>query len=220
MKVTKFLKKYAAKIGLIETVDESDQTSLVGIKTICISLADLQAKYESDSPENKGIFMPELLTDFDNLLESLKIQTPPHGWTAPRIICLLNSAELKTQKKDAVRQYLITVLKNENVPVEDILKDAINRDKALDIFEKIFHDKLRVLITSRKQEIMNLAGEIAQCRERIKNIKNSIQHDKKVYRNWLQKKINKEQELLEAVSLLSPNKGISAGPVIGVDEEP
>lgn len=219
MKVTRFLKKVASKIGLIEMIEENDSASQVGIKTICISLADLQAKYESEYPENKGIFMPELLTDFDTLLESLKIQTPPHGWTVSRVIRLMNSEELKSLKKDAVKQRLLIVLKNENVPVEDILKDAGNRDQALDIFEKIFHDKLFELITSRKQEIMDLEGEVAQCQERIKTIKNSIQHDKNIYENWVQKKINKEQELLDAVSLLTLNKGISVGPVIEVDEE-
>jgi hypothetical protein len=107
----------------------------------------------------------------------------------------------------------------EQVPVEDIIKDAVSRDQALDSFEQIVHNKLLTLVSSGKNKITELEAEIVEKQGQIKDLRSSIRNYKDTYKNWLCRKTAKEEELLEVVSVIADKQEISLGPAVNADLE-
>lgn len=218
MKAANFIRKITAKLGLIKVLAENDQAGPVGVETVRVSLTDLQAKYKNNMT-SETIYIPEIIVDFDVLLESLKINIPAHGWTATRIAKLLLSDEFKAKDKNTVKKQILDLLMKEQVPVEDIIKDAVSRDQALDSFEQIVHNKLLTLVSSGKSKITELEAEIVEKQGQIKDFRSSIRNYKDTYKNWLCRKTAKEEELLEVVSVIADKQEISLGPAVNADLE-
>lgn len=215
MKVNKFLKKYAVKMGIIKLVEEVNKVELPQVETKSVSLGQLQIELEEDRKRKISGHAPELSGSFNEIFQSFKIPIPSHGWNVDKILETLKSDQFKSLDQNTVKQSLLVLLKNNNVPIEDIVKDALLRDKALDSYERFAYNKLQERINVRKDEAGKIEQEIKDCQRRIDYIESLQAKDKTAFSMWLKKKVEKEVELVHAVVLIASAQGISVGPVVG-----
>jgi hypothetical protein len=93
----------------------------------------------------------------------------------------------------------LAMLAAEKVNAEDLIKDAISRDQALDAFAESILKKRERWLTEKRQEIQTLEQEIAA--------------EEKEWSDWRRRKRQREQDMARAVGYLIDK------PVISIDEE-
>ena len=213
MKVTEFLKTVGAKVGLIRIVEEVRVIEFSSLQTRSVSLNDLMQEFEGTREENVAGSAIELSIDFDQIFQAVNLPPFQHGWNAEKVKELLNSDQFKTLKPNEAKQALLETLHKNQVPVEDIVRDAVHRDKALDSYEEFVTKKLQDRASARQQEIGRMEEQIKDCQERISEIRSSQSKDEESFKEWLQKKIEKEEDLVRVVSLIAEEPGISVGSV-------
>ena len=69
--------------------------------------------------------------------ESAKIVPPAHGYTVLKIAEMLQSEHIRTLPADVRRKSVLVALDAAGVKVEEIVEDAVRRDRALDTYERV-----------------------------------------------------------------------------------
>ncbi len=210
MKVGVLLRKLASSTGLIVCSDSSTISEVAVIQTRTISLHNLLAGLAAGGADEPAA---ELAIEFEKIFETMKVPVSSHGWSAKSVATYLQSKEMATLSRQEAKQVLLRVLQENKVPLEDILTDAVNRDKALDAYEEFVYKKLLERRVLREKDIAALEKEIAACEERIRQAKKQQKQDEAEYQEWLQRKIAEEEQLVKAVSMITNESTISVGSV-------
>ena len=92
---------------------------------------------------------------------------------------MLKSQYLKEMNNDARKNSILVALEAIKVPIEEIIQDAINRDKALDSYEKYEEKKLKDFETRKSEENKKIQEEIERFfnekREQIQSNDRTVQ---------------------------------------------
>lgn len=177
----------------------------------------VQVKPKKDKP-----LSPRPLNyDLGRVFEAAKVAAPASGWSIEKVVRLLKTDQFKSMPTDSAKQSLLGMLAAENVTAADVVKDAIARDKALDAFELHLRRKLgerkkalQQEIDGHRKEITALEAAIGDLDKQIETCETSIRQEEVDLRNWLDTtKRQKEEELANAVGLLTSDPVISIGQV-------
>lgn len=209
MKVVELLRKVGSKAGLIQ-IEEASQTIEVTVwQKQVVSLQQLQEEAEKNELEALAAPPPEITIDFAHLFEALKIEKPAHGWTVEKLKEALGDSLSKNRQEAAAAAS--TILKSNQVPPEDIIKDAVNRDKALDSYEVFVAKKMEDRSASRKQIMEELRQQIRESEAQIEKLNISQDNDEKNFAEWQSRKMQQEEDLARVVSLLTSEPEITVG---------
>ena len=215
MKVVDFLKKVAAKTGIVKVMKErrEDDSVVVTIETRSITLEELVAEHREEREARYGEMATELTVDFDKLFEATKIESPQHGWNAQKALEFLESEDLGALGQGRIARLLLDRLDEEDIPAEDIVKDAAARDQALDSYERYAYKKLQERSKERRQETAKLGQQIEEMAQRIKSLESAVEKDEDFFDAWLDRKKMMEQRLLKLVSLITSDHDVEVGSV-------
>ena len=221
MKVVDFLKKAAAKTGFVKVMKErhEDDAAEVTIETRSITLEELVVEHREEREAGYGEMATELTVDFDKIFEATKIESPGHGWNAQKALEILESEDLGALGQEKIARLLLDRLDEEDIPAEDIVKDAAARDQALDSYERYAHKKLQERSKERRQETAKLARQIEEMAQRIKSLKSAMEKDEDFFDAWLERKIKMEQRFLNLVSLITSDHDVEVGSVTKKEED-
>ena len=213
MKVIKFLKQVASKAKLIQIMDdaEAQQKQTVSIETTVVSLSQLIVDKEEEF--NNHVNAPELNISLDKIYAFLKVVPPQDGWDVDKVTQVLSAESIKDIGSDKAKKFLKDVLVKNNVVPQEIIKDAINRDKALDAYEQFAYSKYQERIKGRQVQIENFKQQIEDCNKNIQQMETLQSKDKDSFQQWITKKVEKEEELVKVVGLLTSDSLISIGQV-------
>ncbi len=215
MKVLEFLKKLAANAKLIQIIEETEQEKKSKIETLRISLPHLIRKKELQENESA----PELNTPFDKIYELYKIKPPAHGWDIDKVVNMLSSRGFKEINCPEAKKALQDIAAGNNILSQDIIKDALSRDQALDSYEQFVYKRIQERIKTREGKRDSLNQKIQECRQEISQLESAQARDKEGFEKWVGKKVLKEEELVNVVSLLTSDNLISVGPVYNKEQE-
>lgn len=210
MKVIAMLKKAATAAGLIRFEDGTQVTKAAIIQTKVISLADLE---RDTMPAQAGAapgVAPELSVDFSRLFLKIGGEPPAHGWTIESAARFLSSPDIAALGERDARDALLRALKENKVPLEDLVKDAAQKDSALDNYETYASGKLHERKQQRTGEIARLESEMARCRERIRQLETEGAGDEEQFAVWQRRKQAAEEHMVRVVALMT-NERSGAG---------
>jgi len=223
MKVVEFLKRIASKTGVVRLSDEPPEAEGGGerreapaIRTRVVSLTEL---LDQDRKAREKVAAPasvEYTIDFDQIWAALKIEVFAHGWNVERIAKYLDSEHARGLERNAARQALLALLSAGGVDPGDIVRDAVNKDDALDSYEQYTHRKLLERGEQRRREIADLERQIGELGAKIESIRAVQAKDEEAFGEWLQRKVAKEEELVRVVSLVAAEHTVEAGRVTKV----
>ncbi|MFH1436894.1 MAG: hypothetical protein ABIJ56_14395 [Pseudomonadota bacterium] len=221
MKVVDFLKKAAAKTGIVKVTKErrEDDSVEVTVETRSISLEELVARRREESEAQYEKTAAELTVDFDDIFVAGGIETPQHGWSAEKALEMVESEDLGALGPGRIARLLLDRLDEENIPAEDIVKDAAARDQALDSYERYAYKKLQERSKERRQEITKLSQRIDELAKQAKSLESAQRKDEEFFDAWLERKKSMEERLLRVVSLITPDHGVEAGSVVKEDND-
>lgn len=214
MSVIGLLSVAANHLGLIRVVEAKDPAKPQKITTRAITLAQLSGEVRTEQVRALSELPAELSVEFDRVFEAAGIKPPAHGWTIPRLQQLLQTEQYKSMPREAVQQAILGVLAADKVPVDDLVQDAVRRDKAIDAFEGFVFKKMTDRVDARLVRDAQIEDQIRSLRDEQTKLKAETQADRERWDQWHQRKTALELDLAHAVGYVLDK------PIVTVDQDP
>lgn len=143
-------------------------------------------------------------TSFDEIYLAAEITAPPHGYTIYKVADMLQSEHIRGLPVKVKASSVLLALEAAGVKLEEILKDAVMRDKALDTYEHVQERALQALEGHKSQENREIQAELdrlaAEHQARIQKNNDEVSKEKERFFGWRLKKQQEEQKIADAVS--------------------
>ena len=94
---------------------------------------------------------PADVADFEAVYDEAGIELPAHGYGVDKVAEMLESKRLATLGREVKATAVLAALEAAQVPMRDVIQDAVQRDKALDAFEAAKEPEVQEL-NARKSE--------------------------------------------------------------------
>ena len=156
-------------------------------------------------------------TDLAEIYSAAKIGTPAHGYTVLKVAEMLQSEHIKSLPSEVKQKSILVALDAAGVKVADIVEDAVQRDRALDTYEKVLQKSLEDLRTQKAAENQQIQDEInkrvAELKARVDQNDAELTAEQKNLMAWRVRKRQEEDRIAEAVGyFVSPNPITTVGP--------
>lgn len=190
------------RLGILETAAGPAVHAAAKIRTRTITLAELATEIRSEEVRALADLPAELTVPFEKIFETAGIVPPANGWNVDKLKQLLLTDALKDKGREMVQKGILNILNSENVPVEDVVKDAMARDKALDSFEAFARKKIEDRMAARERQIAEIESQIEALQSELNGLREKAKIDQEKWREWRRQKRAQERELAWAVGYL------------------
>ena len=178
------------------------------------AIADIAAS-TAVVPPSQFASTPASLTSFNEIYDAAEIHSPAHGFTILKVGEMLRSEHIRNLPKEVKRSSVLVALEASGAPLEDVIQDAVKRDRALDTFEHVQEKALTELEARKSQENQQIQAEMdrvtAEYRARIQANSDAIAKEKERFFAWRVKKQEEEQKISDAVSYFVTVNPITTG---------
>jgi len=179
--------------------------------TAAQTVADIASGVEAQTKFTAPVSNP---TSFEEIYQAAEIIVAPHGYTIFKIADMLQSEHIRGLPANVKKSSVLLALDAAGVKVEEVVKDAVIRDKALDAYERVQEKALQELETRKSQENRDIQAEIdrlvAEHQARMQRNNDEVAKEKERFFGWRLKKQQEEQKIADAVSHFVAENPISA----------
>jgi Asp-tRNA(Asn)/Glu-tRNA(Gln) amidotransferase A subunit family amidase len=175
-------------------------------------VADVVPNAEADTEFTTPVPDP---TAFEDIYSSAKIRTPPHGYTVLKVAEMLRSEHLQALPPEVKRKSILVALEAAGVTVAEIVEDAVQRDRALDTYERVLQKHLETLRAAKDAENRALQDELSaktrEIRARIEQNEQEVSREQEQLLAWRGRKRQEEDHIAEAVGYFVSENPITRG---------
>jgi hypothetical protein len=176
------------------------------------AVADIAA---SIAPEPKFSAPVTNPASFDEIYRAAEITPPPHGFTIMKVAEMLRSEHIRSLPRDVKKSSVLVALEASGAPIQDVIEDAVKRDRALDTFERVQERGANDLEARKSKENQEIQAEMdrimAEHRARIQANNDEVAREKEKFFAWRLKKQEEEQKISDAVSYFVTENPITTG---------
>jgi hypothetical protein len=201
------------RLGIVEKPKDNGGLTPAKIATRSVTLAQLMSEVKSEEVRALAQLPAELSVPFERIFETAGLQPQPGGWTINRLRQLLETDPFKGVERAEVQRRLLEVLSKEGVEPEQLVKDAVSRDQALDAFEAFARKKIGERTAVVQHQIAEVENQIQTLRQEESKLRGQLALDEEQWRLWRQQKRAAERTLASTVSYLIDR------PIITTDDE-
>jgi len=152
---------------------------------------------------------------FEEIYRAAEIQAPGQEYTILKVADMLQSEHIRNMTPEVKRNSILVALDAAGVKVQEIIQDAVRRDRALDTYERVQQKALEQLEARKNKESAEIQAEIdrfvAQQRARIEANSDEVAREKERLYAWRLKKQQEEQRIADAVSYFVTENPITTG---------
>ena len=130
---------------------------------------------------------------FEKVFEAAKIPLPAHRFTVEKVGEMLRHPKLAPLDRGARAAAVLVALDSQGVTIQSVIEEAAQKDRALDVFEKVQRERLQEFARQKEEENRRLASEIEKNRQAVAQMQRRVEA-------WAAKKSVKEAELQDIVS--------------------
>jgi len=214
MPVLDWLRNAGDRLGLLHFVSTTNPAPPQKIPMRAVRLSELMIEVRKDEVASLAQQPAELSQPFERVFEAAGIETPEHGWTIEKLKEHLAGDACRGKPREEVQKAILAALSADKAHVQDVVKDAIARDRALDAFEVSVHAKMHDRALARQEKISSLQGEVKALQREISDLTDEANTDEASWRAWHERKVAREQEMARALSFLLDQ------PVLDIDSNP
>jgi hypothetical protein len=212
MSLLKRIKRLGKRLGLLRASKTRTRKEPTKVSTQVVSLEELISGIpELDIPVSSATRV-DLPAGFDGILSAAGVHSPPHGWTVDRLEEFLRGKCGKLTFQQA-QQRTLEALARDDAPTEDIVRDAVARDQALDAFERFAKEKLEAQRKKRQEHLARLKEQLEALQKRIDVVRSEQRQEQEEWRAWRKSKVDYEKQMAWALSFIMEK------PLITIDEE-
>jgi hypothetical protein len=189
----KFLQASSPEIRF-RTLEERDDLP-PGPPALSPALSD-----RSGSPANTK------LSSFEDIYDKspFRPSTSTAAWDILKVADMINSEHLHGLSPVGKHSALMMALEAAGIAVEDMLQDAVQRQRVLNEYEEVQRGRLDEFEKTKLQENARLAEELdavtSQYRMRIASVVQEIERERAMFQDWQQRKDKEQRRISEAAS--------------------
>jgi hypothetical protein len=205
-------KWYSYFVVTDQSADVADPAAAAGVEPQRVTdvVTDSEAATTFAGPVQNTFDLGEVYT-------AAKIGAPAHGYTVLKVADMLQSEHIRALPGDVKRKSVMVALDAAGVKVTDIVEDAVNRDRALDTYERVLQKNLEARGGEIAAENKRLEDEIAQrtaeLRAKIDENTRALGVEQQEFHAWQQQKRQEEATIADAVSYFVSENPITANRV-------
>ncbi|HVN77462.1 MAG TPA: hypothetical protein VMW38_00535 [Terriglobia bacterium] len=143
-------------------------------------------------------------SSFAEIYKAAEVPQPSHGYTVLKIIDMLQSEHIRNLPADVKRSSILLALEAAGVKIEEVIGDAVRRDRALDTYERVLQKSLEDLEKHKTEENRQLEQEmerlVSEYRSRIQKNSDELAKEKERFFGWRLQKQQEEKKIADAVS--------------------
>ncbi len=182
-------------------------------RTPAQAVAEIASKIPMEPQFTTAVKNP---SSFDEIYSAAEIATPEHGYTIYKVADMLHNEHIRNLPKEVKRSSVLLALDAAGVKLEDVIQDAVRRDRALDTYERVQQKALEQLQAEKTKENAGIQADIdryvAQQRARIDANNEAIEREKERLYGWRLNKQQEEQKIADAVSYFVTENPITTTP--------
>jgi hypothetical protein len=176
------------------------------------AIADIAASLGPPPAFAKPVADP---TSFEQIYHAAEVKTPGHGFTAFKIGEMLKSEHIRSLPVEIKRSSVLLALDAAGVKLQDIIEDAVRRDRALDTFERVQQRSLEQLETKKSEENKRLQAEadrvLNELRTKIQANNDEVARERERLQTWRLQKQQEEQRIADAIAPFVTENPVSTG---------
>lgn len=142
-----------------------------------------------------------------------QINTPSHGFSILKVATMLESEHIRELPADVRRKSVLVALDAAQVPIKDVVEDAVRRDRALDTYERVLEKNLDAQRVATVDENQRLEAEIVrlttELRTRIDQNDRALAQAREQFAVWRLKKQTEEARIAAAAGFFVDENPIS-----------
>ena len=154
-------------------------------------------------PPAEGGSAPSEMPDFETIYRAAKVPAPAHGYTIEKVGSMLQNPRLTGMSVSVKANSVLMALEVAGVPIEDVVADAVARDRAIDDFEAWWTVKVAGIEKDNRAENAAIEDEMNRYleaqRERIRANNATIQAAQETFAAWKDRKREEERRLYDNV---------------------
>lgn len=154
-------------------------------------------------------------SSFDDIYKAAEIRSPAHGFTIFKIADMLMSEHIRNLPTEVKRSSILLALDTAGVKLQEVIEDAVRRDRALDTFESIQKRSLEQLESQKKNDNLAIQAEIDRLvkehQAKIQLNNDQVAKQKDQFAKWCLQKQHEEQRIADAIAPFVTDNPISGG---------
>jgi hypothetical protein len=152
---------------------------------------------------------------FQEIYDAAEIRPPVHGFTIMKVGEMLRSEHIRSLPREVKRSSVLVALEASGAPLQEVIEDAVKRDRALDTFERVQEKSVADLEAAKTRENQQIQTEmdrvVADYRARIQANNDAVAKEKERFYAWRLKKQEEEQKISDTVSYFVTENPITTG---------
>jgi len=176
------------------------------------TVADIAA---SVSPAPTPANQPPPGASFGEIYNAAEIHAPQHGYTIYKIADMLQSEHIRNLPAEVKRSSILLALDAAGVKLQDIIEDAVRRDRALDTFERVQQKAVEDLEKRKTEENRQIQEEldrlVSEHRARMQANSDAVAKERERFFSWRLQKQQEEQKIADTVSHFVTENPITRG---------
>lgn len=161
---------------------------------------------------------------FDQIYSLAEIRTPAHGYTILKVAEMLQSEHLRGLPADVKQRSVLVALEAAGVKIDEVVEDAVRRDRALDAYERAQQNAVEDLEARKTAENQAIQAEldrlIAEHQARMRANTDEVAKEKERFYGWRLKKQQEEQKIADAVGYFLAKNPITTSGAVGAPSAP
>jgi hypothetical protein len=170
-------------------------------RTAAQTVADIASQIPAATKFSATVQNP---ASFDEIYKAAEIATPVHGYTVFKIAEMLQSEYIRNLPAEVKRSSVLVALDAAGVKIEEVIQDAVRRDRALDGFETVQQRSMEQLEERKARENTDIQAEIdrftAEQRAKMDANNDEVKREKERFYSWRLNKQQEEQKIADTVS--------------------
>lgn len=153
--------------------------------------------------------------DFEHIYHAAETKPPETSCGILKVVEMVNSQHLSGLTPDARRCAVLMALEMAGARIEDLLQDAVVRQRALNEYEKAQQEKLRRFENAKAEESRGLQGELerltGEYMAKLQANLDEVAREQDDFRAWQRKKQQQAHRIADAAALCVPEGLASRG---------
>jgi hypothetical protein len=171
---------------------------------------DLQPEARAAQEVAKGPF-----ASFEEVYRGAPVKSSKAAYTILKVSEMVTNAYLGGMSADAKRNSILMALEAAGVSVDDLLQDAMVRQRALNDYEETLQRRLKEFETRKLEENRQVQNELdrltAEHIGRIQSNLDELARQQDVFRVWQKDKQQESRHISDAASICVPQNAPSKG---------
>lgn len=195
------LQALGCQLRLVQMIPKT-LTAPEKIETRSVTLQELTSELKTENVRVLAESPIELTIQFEKIFETAGIVQPSIKCTIECFSDLLHAAPYNKMSSESLQRAVLERFAAENVSTEDIIKDALAKDQALDAFEEFIEKKIKDRSSARQMHLLEIEKQIGLLQQERNQLKQDDREESLQLSEWKIRKQSYEEEILKAVNFL------------------